>query len=102
MATLRCSNDLVNDTIMDMAAGVTYLSDWQGLLLTMVSLNVFLIYFGQALSDPGFWHRRWRSLCKCKKKCRRRVSHKQNVAKKEEKTKFQGQKKELEPSLVGD
>jgi len=46
MATLNCSNELVNNTIMDMAAGVTFLLDWQVLLLAMVCFNVFLIYFG--------------------------------------------------------
>ena len=57
MATMNCSNELVNNTILELAGGVSFLKSWQPLLLAMVSLNLFIIYFGNSFTDPMFYYK---------------------------------------------
>ena len=62
---LGCSDDYINQSLIEINQAFDYISSWFVLVILMVLFNIYIDYFGLYLSYGGTWNKINRYLCRC-------------------------------------
>ena len=62
---IGCSDDYINQSLIEINQAFDYISSWFGLVILMVLFNIYIDYFGLYLSYGGTWNKINRYLCRC-------------------------------------